>query len=142
MLDGQMQIPIQEVFQNLIVIESLKRKAEEHVIETIKAQMPVIGEMGSVLDYEKGYKTKPLKKVQKKKVVVDKDGGYFGEDLDGWDAYCKDYFETHGVYPEGYKPDEIDEVVDLSASSAYAIKPKKAGTKKILVASYESSDDE
>ncbi len=39
-----------------IVVSKLKRQAEDQVVETIRAQLPIVGEMGTVLDYEKTLK--------------------------------------------------------------------------------------
>ncbi|KAI8901596.1 hypothetical protein BC833DRAFT_113324 [Globomyces pollinis-pini] len=41
---------------NLKVVETLKRKTEETVIETIRAQLPIVGDKGTILDYEDSFK--------------------------------------------------------------------------------------
>jgi hypothetical protein len=123
-----------------LVKENLKRKAEEHVIETIKAQLPVIGNRGSLLDYQKEFKSiEPLKK-PKVEDEIKPNQGFFGNDLDDWDLYCNEYYEKHGFYPKGYVSDE-NEVKVTTASSVYAVKPVVPKS-KLLVSGYESSDDD
>lgn len=80
------------------VREAIKRKAEEDVIETIKAQLPIIGERGTILDYENEVQniisTHGNKK--SKKLI---EGALYGEDEDAWSQYCEQYLAHYGVYP-------------------------------------------
>ncbi|KAJ3255981.1 Pre-mRNA-splicing factor [Boothiomyces macroporosus] len=111
------------------VNESLKRKAEEDVIETVKAQLPIVGDQGTILDYQQLHKLKKIEYKKEEKVEL------YGDDLDAWQQYCQQYYEEYGVYPEGVQPQKEQE----SASQAYSI-PKQPESKKLV--EYESSDDE
>lgn len=124
------------------VMESLKRKAEETVIETIRSQLPVIGPEGTILDYE-NLSVRPSKKMlnSKEKKVE----SAFGSDMDAWTTYCHEYKAQHGVWPDAANIVPVsDENEEPTASSVYAIpraKPEPAG-KKALVADYASSDED
>lgn len=51
--------------------DQLKRKAEETVIESVKAQLPIVGPQGTILDYEQTLSSnKTLKTIQPPKVKV------------------------------------------------------------------------
>ncbi|KAJ3301195.1 Pre-mRNA-splicing factor [Kappamyces sp. JEL0829] len=124
--------------------ESNKRKAEKEVIETIKAQLPIIGEKGTILDYQDTYKAAGKKSTKyKEHSGREDDGTFFGGDLDTWQAYCEQYFEHYGHYPKGAEPEQ--EPGEPAGNAVYAI-PQPAASlapaqKKLLLADYASDSD-
>jgi hypothetical protein len=112
------------------VKERLKRKAETEVIETIRAALPIIGDKGTILDYDAAHRP-----------VVRATGGAKGttryeDDEDAWTAYCREYVDAYGVYPDGSMP------VVQSGSVEYAVRDVPVAGQRALVADYASSDDE
>jgi hypothetical protein len=109
--------------------------------------LPIIGEKGTILDYENAYSgvSKSNKKVTKdKKVYDDTDNpeSLYRADEDTWAAYCQQYYEHYGRYPDGATEDDKNET--LQDNSLYSLKksspvPKKS---KSLVVDYPSSDDD
>ena len=134
----------------------MKRRAEEEVLESIKAQLPIVGEKGTILDYEEGASRKKNKlntKYKEKKIDgSEEEGAFYGGDVDQWQAYCEQYFEYYGVYPDVSNGQENKTGKDLmkkSGNSLYAIPTSTSNSsapqqskKKQLVADYPSSDDE
>ena len=103
---------------------AVKRKAEDDVIQSVLSKLPVIGDKGTILDYENAYKQPKLEDTYHTKNAVQ--GYHFGPDqASAYHDYTAHY-ETNTNEP-------------TSASAAYAYQEAPSSG---LVAGYESSDDE
>lgn len=124
------------------VKEKRRRQTEIDVLEHVKAQLPIVGDRGTVFDYD-GVESKPGKKT---KVVVE-------EGDDDWEEYCRQYYEYYGKYPEskdgGKDGDGKDVVVKGNGERLQPgivgptpkIKEKGKKVKQPLVANYASDSD-
>lgn len=144
------------------------------MLETIKAQLPIVGEKGTILDYQQanssfsgGNLTKDptgrfLRYKEKKLVGTDADvedgdqGAFYAGDVDQWHAYCEQYYEYYGVYPDASKqnrkgtaPAAVGAAQSKKAGNEMYALPTAAYTKmtqppvkKLLVADYASSDED
>ena len=129
-------------------METIKRKTEEEMIRKIKAKFPKLGEDGDILDYEAKYELGPQTKTTSKK--ENKENLAFSSDKTEWELYSEAYYQEKAEYPE----DEQNVIEIESASSAYAVKPKAAGSNsttkaanavqkpKSIVAEYPSSEED
>lgn len=139
------------------VRQAMKRKAEEEVLESIKAQLPIVGEKGTILDYQESLRNSRLNKkktnYQEKKITGTdpQEKPFYGEDIDQWQAYCEQYFEYYGFYPDvaGQETDESKKkgnalytIPTASASAAPSLEGNQTLAKKQIVADYPSSDED
>ena len=120
-----MTLTLNVVFIHL-AIQAVKRKAEEHVIQSVISKLPIIGDKGTILDYENSYKQPKLEDTYQTKQAVH--GFHFGPDQAS--AYLQNaaYYGTNTNEP-------------TSASAVYAYKEKEPVETAGLVTGYESSNE-
>jgi len=109
------------------VQEAHKRKVEEEVIETIKAQLPIVGPKGTILDYDESLNLTKKQKKDQMEIPPNPD------DQDNWEAYCMQYHDYYGYYP-GQDPKNLD---SKETNESYLINKPKAA----IVADYASDSD-
>jgi hypothetical protein len=94
--------------------------------------LPIVGEKGTILDYETQLQNRQPK-LKKKKV----ENTLYEDDQDEWATYCEQYKQTHGSYPDGYEPSVPVE----TASSIYMVANKTTAKPNCLV-DYPSSEED
>lgn len=142
------------------------------MIESIKAQLPIVGEKGTILDYQDSYTTAPTKPSKyKEKSALNSSNtttagqeSYYAGDVDQWQAYCEQYFEYYGVYPDAAMAGGDGESLTHAQSPGSKIHANVSSSlkngnqlyavgvaddaltdrpvKKALVANYSSSDED
>jgi hypothetical protein len=105
-------------------VQALKRKQEDQVVASVAAKLPILGEKGTILDYQDSYKQ--LKPTEQVVETVDTNGYYFGESPA---AKIQKMLAQTGKKQA------------LTASSVYAVAEKESVKVSGLVAGYESDDE-
>jgi hypothetical protein len=114
------------------VKEKRKRQVENEVLEHVKAQLPRVGERGTVLDYDN----------LNGNVKKTKQNGQEGDEE--WEEYCRQYYEYYGKYPEkeGDKSDGDGKVISDDGGLRDVVGPVKSVVAvKPVVADYDSDSD-
>lgn len=110
-----------------LAVDAVKRKAEDAVIASIAAKLPIVGEKGTILDYENSYKQARFE--NKDGVSNNSTGYYFGN------RESKKTAQSNHLILASAGDEET-----VTASAAYAFKePLKTGG---LVNGYESSEED